>query len=65
MERYIGIVKENFADFKLEKAPENYQKRPSNIMAKRVSRMAPVEQQNSENDELSEILGKRLNLAPV
>ncbi|CBY12218.1 unnamed protein product [Oikopleura dioica] len=65
MERYIGIVKENFADLKLEKAPENYQKRPSNIMAKRVSRMAPVEQQNSENDELSEILGKRLNLAPV
>merc|ERR1712037_136551 len=44
MERYIGIVKENFKDFKIEKTPENYSKKPSNILAKRVSKMAPIEQ---------------------
>ena len=61
MERYIGIVKENFEDFKIERIPENYSKKPSNILAKRVSKMAPIEQ-NSENDEMSEILGKRLKI---
>jgi hypothetical protein len=61
MERYVAIVKNNFADFKLEKIPQNYSKKPSNIMAKRVSRMAPQVEQNSEIDEMAEILGKRLN----
>ncbi|CAG5106889.1 Oidioi.mRNA.OKI2018_I69.chr1.g3045.t1.cds [Oikopleura dioica] len=56
MERYVGLVKENFADFKPESVPADYTKKPSNIMAKRVSRMAPVEQPSSDKEDLSEIL---------